>query len=227
MSVSNPGRAADGTVSDEAAHDSAASGTTIADGTASANVADSAAGEPATAPRLNVVGRVESWLLDGKRAQYGTSILHQPVPSRLYLTNFQLTSHYQVSDGLLPKNLQQVPTNAYTGADWLDKLKKDLPDNGSAADAAATTQFIKDETAMTSMVSSVARARWGDSVTEVQFKILTTPIKPYPVRNDASYQVKTTEFDGGWRQSVRVPDIDLAAIAAMYGEQAVAQNVSK
>ncbi|HEY8294844.1 MAG TPA: hypothetical protein VIG41_05855, partial [Micrococcaceae bacterium] len=80
---------------------------------------------------------------------------------------------------------------------------------------------------MTSMVSSVARARWGDSVTEVQFKILTTPIKPYPVRNDANYQVKPAEFDGGWRQSVRVPDIDLAAIAAMYGEQAVAQNVSK
>lgn len=172
-------------------------------------------------------GGTETDWFNISRADVDRSILHQPVPSRLYLTNFQLTSHYQVSAGLLPQNLQQVPTNAYTGADWLDKLKKDLPDNGSAADAAAITQFIKDETAMTSMVSSVARARWGDSVTEVQFKILTTPIKPYPVRNDANYQVKTAEFDGGWRQSVRVPDIDLAAIAAMYGEQAVAQNVSK
>ncbi len=172
-------------------------------------------------------GSTETDWFNISKADVDRSILHQPVPSRLYLTNFQLTSHYQVSAGLLPKNLQQVPTNPYTGADWLDKLKRDLPDNGSAPDAAAITQFIKDETAMTSMVSSVARARWGDSVTEVQFKILTTPIKPYPVHNDANYQVKTAEFDGGWRQSVRVPDIDLAAIAAMYGEQAVSENVSK
>ncbi|HEV7166739.1 MAG TPA: DUF5819 family protein [Micrococcaceae bacterium] len=172
-------------------------------------------------------GGMETDWFNISRADVDRSILHHPVPSRLYLTNFQLTSHYQVSEGLLPKNLQQVPANSYTGTDWLDKLKKDLPDNGSAADAGAITQFIKDETAMTNMVSSVARARWGDSVTEVQFKILTVPVKPYPVRNDANYQVQTAEFDGGWRQSVKVPGIDLAAIAAMYGQEAVANDVSK
>ncbi|MDQ6753167.1 MAG: HTTM domain-containing protein [Actinomycetota bacterium] len=75
MSVGNPGRPADGTVSDEAVYDSAASETTVADGAAPSNVSDTTASQPATAPRLNVVGRVESWLLDGKRARYGTSIL--------------------------------------------------------------------------------------------------------------------------------------------------------
>ncbi|HEY8294842.1 MAG TPA: hypothetical protein VIG41_05845, partial [Micrococcaceae bacterium] len=62
-------------MSDGAVHDSAAPETTAAEGTASSNVSDTTASQPATAPRLNVVGRVESWLLDGKRAQYGTSIL--------------------------------------------------------------------------------------------------------------------------------------------------------
>ncbi|MBG0738467.1 HTTM domain-containing protein [Paeniglutamicibacter antarcticus] len=33
------------------------------------------AGATAVEPRLNVFGRLESWLLDGKRAKYGTSIL--------------------------------------------------------------------------------------------------------------------------------------------------------
>ncbi len=35
----------------------------------------SRSGSTAAKPRLNVFGKVESWLVDGKRAQYGTSIL--------------------------------------------------------------------------------------------------------------------------------------------------------
>ncbi len=173
--------------------------------------------------RAKVNGSDTDWF-NISQADVQRSILHHPVPSRLYLTNFALTSHYQVSAGLLPHSLQGVPQKSFVGADWLDQLKKDLPEGGSATDDAAINQFIKDETAMTSMVSSVALARWGEAVTAVQIKIRTTPVKPYAERNNADYQVKPVEFDAGWRGAVRVPEIDLAAIKAMYGTEAAAHE---
>ncbi len=174
--------------------------------------------------RAQVNGTDTEWF-NISQADVDRSILHHPVPSRLYLTNFQLTSHYQVSAGLLPQNLQNVPKQSFVGSDWLDRMKKSLADTGSAAETAAVTQFIKDETAMTSMVSSVARARWGDGVTAVRFTIRTIPVKPYAERNNTDYQVKATEFETGWRGVIQVPEIDLAAIEAMYGTKA-APNVS-
>ncbi|MCZ2401711.1 hypothetical protein IV498_00560 [Paenarthrobacter sp. Z7-10] len=176
--------------------------------------------------RATVDGSSTEWF-NVSKADVNRSILHHPVPSRLYLTNFQLTSHYQVSASLLPEDLQQVPGKSYVGQDWQQQLKQDLAANGSTADAEAVAQFIKDETAMTSMASSVARARWGDGVTRVQIRIATIPVKPYPVRKDPNYQVKTTYFDAGWRQIVKVPDIDLAAIASMYGKKAVTANAGQ
>ncbi|MBG0738466.1 hypothetical protein IV500_03365 [Paeniglutamicibacter antarcticus] len=173
--------------------------------------------------RAKVNGSDTDWF-NISRADVQRSILHHPVPSRLYLTNFALTSHYQVSAELLPPGLQSVPKKSFVGADWLDQLKKDLQDGGSAKDAAAINQFTKDETAMTSMVSSVALARWGEAVTAVQIKIRTIPVKPYAERNNADYQVKPAEFDAGWRGIVRVPEIDLAAITAMYGTEAAAHE---
>lgn len=176
--------------------------------------------------RAKLNGTPTEWF-NVSKTDVDRSILHHPVPSRLYLTNFQLTSHYQVSVGLLPKDLQQVPTQSYVGPDWMRQLTKDLPTGGQAEDAAAVAQFLKDETAMTSMASSVARARWGDGVTEVQIRIATIPVKPYSVRHDPNYQVKTTYFDAGWRQIVKVKNIDLAAIASMYGKEAVATDAGK
>lgn len=177
--------------------------------------------------RAKVNGTQTDWF-DVSAVDVDRSILHQPVPSRLYLTNFQLTSHYQVSAGLLPAGVAKVPTQDFTGNDWLEKLSAALSTSGAdASDAAAVKQFIKDETAMTNMTSSLARARWGEGATEVQLKITTTPVVPFAERRNPDYKNTATEYDAGWRQVVKVPGIDLAPIAAMYGTEAVAANAGK
>lgn len=58
-----------------AADDSTATGADGSADTGEATTARTGATRTPNAERLNVFGRVESWLLDGKRAQYGTSML--------------------------------------------------------------------------------------------------------------------------------------------------------
>jgi hypothetical protein len=173
--------------------------------------------------RAKVDGKDTNWF-NISQADVDRSILHHPVPSRLYLTNFQLTSHYQVSAGLLPEELQQVPSRSYTGPNWQDAMRSDLSGAAQGAGADAVEQFLKDELALTSMISSVALARWGNDVTAVQARIRTIPVTPYAERNNANYQVNVAEYEPGWRQVVHVPGMDLSAIADMYGTEAVATN---
>lgn len=175
-----------------------------------------------TNSELSVQGRLE----DGSTTDWFNvsaidveqSILHHPVPSRLYLTNFSLMAHYEGAVNRLPQPAQSVPTESYVGTDWLTELKSALPAGTAPAETDFIETYVKNERAITGLSASIARVRWEQPLQAVRFRIVNVDVPLYAERDNAEYRPEPEEFISGWREPVPVPGMDLEALEHRYGQ---------
>lgn len=144
------------------------------------------------------------------------SILHRPVPSRLYLTNFKLVAKYEIARNALPSRVRSTPLNSFTGAHWLLNLESAVSKNVPQAKDAAIDSYLMNERTITALTASIARVRWGARLNAVQFKIVKEEVPPYSDRNKPT-GLREQEFVSGWREPIRVVGMDGAAIELRYG----------
>lgn len=147
------------------------------------------------------------------------AITHHVLPSRLYLTNFQLISHYRGAFDKLNDAAQAAVGDSYQGTSWAGSLR----DKFSAADEvndATVNTYLANARAINALASAIARARWGPDVASVQVRTVNTPVAPYDNRLDDDYRAKSTYIMTGWRPITKAKNIDRSIIDRMYGTKA-------
>ncbi|RFA18977.1 hypothetical protein B7R25_13420 [Subtercola boreus] len=141
-------------------------------------------------------------------------VRNHAAPSRMYLNNYILGDRFHGAFLAMNPNVRELVGNDYYGEGWLDRLRADLtkqPDPWAA-------NYLEYEGSVTGLATAIARARWGDDITAVQVRTVSTPAVPFdqrlqspPVTEQPSY------FIEGWRSPLDVPGLDTSAIADFYG----------
>ncbi|GAB3558896.1 hypothetical protein GCM10027344_08660 [Spelaeicoccus albus] len=146
------------------------------------------------------------------------AIKHHLLPSRLYLTNFQLMSHYRSAFDKLNDDGQAAVGTSYKNPSWSSALRNRLAGGSEASPDVAT--FISNARAVNALASAVAEARWGEHIDRVQIRTINTPVPPYDDRLDDDYHAQSTYIMTGWRPVSDVKNVDSTTINRMYGAKA-------
>lgn len=156
-------------------------------------------------------GRQTPWF-GVTRCDVGAAIRHHPVPNRRYLTTFLLTNHYRAGLEAMPANARTVATVDASGGNWPTTMQHAVIARGATPQDAST--FIKNERAMTNLVSQIARSRWGD-VRSIQFEIKRVEVAP-PAERDSSAAPKTQAWRSGEVPAWSAPPSAQGAVDAVY-----------
>jgi hypothetical protein len=147
------------------------------------------------------------------------AILHHPVPSRLYLNSYILGDRWHGAFLGMNADVRELVGKDYYGADWLDRIQADLLSGMKETSDPAVSTYIEYEKTATGLATAVARAQWGDDITGVQLRVVTTPVVPFTQRLDPNAQVQTTTFTEGWREPLDVSGLDASVIDGLYGPE--------
>jgi hypothetical protein len=153
-------------------------------------------------------------------ADHEAAILGHPAPSRLYLNGYVLADRFHGSFLRMNEQVRELAGNDYLDADWPDALQNDLLAALAVPNDPAVTEYLEYERTVTGLATAIARARWGDDVTAVQVKVVTTPVIPFDQRADLNAKTESTYFMEGWRAALDVPGLDESVIRARYGVEA-------
>ncbi|WP_157508891.1 DUF5819 family protein [Luteipulveratus halotolerans] len=130
--------------------------------------------------------RVTPWF-DVTACDLGSAVRHHPVPTRRYLTTFQLVKHYRGS--------------------YAD-VRAGVPD--------AADRWARSERAMTAFAGLVARARWGD-VAATQVQVVDERTAAYGDRDRPGVRPRTASSNGPWKPSASAKPVEQKAITKIYG----------
>ena len=128
---------------------------------------------------------------------------HNFFPARATLAGTQAASEYRRAWNKLSDNQQEVVGwNYYDGDDWRErldnKLKERAGDNSGAVKKAQ--EFAVKEHEVNAYATQVARAIWGDSVKQIQYRVGRQGIIPFDKRNDPdAVRPKPSYITAGWR----------------------------
>lgn len=141
-------------------------------------------------------------------------IRYHPAPSRMYLNNYILGDRFHGAFLAMNPDVREVVGNDYFGSDWLGRLKADL----TTAPNPAAGDYIQYEQTVTGLASAIARQRWGQAITAVQVRTVSTPAVPFDQRFDNVTEV-SSYFIEGWRQPLAVPGLDSTVIKDFYAKR--------
>ncbi len=137
-----------------------------------------------------------------------------PAPSRMYLNNYILGDRFHGAFLAMNAGVREVVGNDYFGAHWLDRLKTDLTRHPNPA----ADSYIQYEQTVTGLATAIARQRWGNTITAVQVRTVSTPPVPFDERFEKVKEVPSY-FVEGWRQPLDVPGLDSAVIHDFYAKR--------
>jgi hypothetical protein len=143
-------------------------------------------------------------------------VRYHPAPSRMYLNNYILGDRFHGAFLALNAKTRDLVGNDYFGADWLGRLRDDL----SSTSDPWVANYIEYEQTVTGLATAVARARWGEGITGVQVRTVSTVAVPFEQRFDAGVKEQPSYFIEGWRQPLTVSRLDAAPIDSFYGKSA-------
>ncbi|WGW13884.1 DUF5819 family protein [Saxibacter everestensis] len=167
-------------------------------------------------------GKLTTWYSISSR-DIDQAIRYHAVPSRLYLTNFQLATHYRSAFGELSAEEQDAVAARYEGDGWHEALKDRLSRAGKQDKLSADgSELLANDIAVTRLASEIAVARWGAEVQSVQVRFLNQAVRPYSQRANPDFKTRSSIITPGWRPIDRVEGLDTGVIQRMYGDQAEA-----
>lgn len=148
-------------------------------------------------------------------------VLHKIVPSRDYLTNFQLVDDLYTAFDALPSSAQKVVAAQQTSPDWVPAVRGALVKDGvTTADA---QNFSRYEDSAYRLATAVADVRWGAAsgaadarISGVQVRLRSAPVRPFASRA-LGPSTTYSYFVDGWRAPLSIPDVNLGVIRALYG----------
>ncbi|GAA3876302.1 hypothetical protein GCM10022381_18670 [Leifsonia kafniensis] len=149
------------------------------------------------------------------------AILHNPVPSRMYLSNYILGDRFHAAFLQLNPDVRELVGGDFYGDGWLDRVKIALLSGMKVDSDVNVTQYVEYEQTVTGLATAIARARWGNEITGVQVKVVTTPVIPFAQRHDPTATTQPAYFIEGWRSPLEVPGLDESVIVSMYGKAVV------
>lgn len=133
---------------------------------------------------------------------------HNFFPARATLAGTQVASEYRKTWKKLGKNQQEVVEwNYYEGNDWSQRLETELEHKAGKSSSAVKNarDFIDEERKTTAYVTQVARALWGTSIEQVQYRVGRQSIVSFEKRHDPeAVRPKPSYIKSGWRGQIIV-----------------------